>query len=123
MSPMDYVNPDALRSTQWLAERLGDPRIRVLDGSFHLPATGRDPYTEFRHRHIPGASFFDVDGIRDPNTELPHMLPSPDSFAQTVSALGIGGGDTVVAYDAPASAAAARGWWAFSVFGHYHRAR
>ncbi len=115
---MDYVNPDALRSTQWLAERLGDPRVRVLDGSFHLPATGRDPETEFRHRHIPGASFFDVDGTRDPNTDLPHMLPSPDSFARTVSALGIGGDDTVVAYDAPGSAAATRVWWTFRVFGH-----
>lgn len=115
---MDYANPGALKSTQWLAEHLGHPRVRVLDASFHLPATGRDPHAEFRERHIPGASFFDVDGIRDPNTDLPHMLPSPASFAQTISAMGIGNDDTVIVYDAPGSAAAPRAWWTFRVFGH-----
>jgi thiosulfate/3-mercaptopyruvate sulfurtransferase len=73
---------------------------------------------EFLERHIPGAAFFDVDGIRDPNTGLSHMLPSPGSFGQTVSALGIDNGDTVIVYDAPGSAAAARVWWTFRVFGH-----
>ncbi len=115
---MVFVNPGALRTTRWLADHLGDPRVRVLDGSFHVPASGRDPDAEFLERHIPGAAFFDVDGIRDPNTDLPHMLPSPDSFGQTVSALGIDSGDMVIVYDAPGSAAAPRVWWTFRVFGH-----
>lgn len=118
MSLMDYANPGALRTTQWLAEQLGAPRVHVLDASFHVPTTGRDPRAEFADRHIPGAWFFDVDGIRDPNTDLPHMLPSPDSFTATVSAMGIGNDDTVIVYDAPGSAAAARVWWTFRVFGH-----
>jgi len=115
---MNYVNPNALRTTQWLAEQLGTPGVHVLDASFHVPTAGRDPRAEFAERHIPGASFFDVDGIRDPNTDLPHMLPSPDSFADTVSAMGIGNDDKVIVYDAPGSAAAPRVWWAFRVFGH-----
>ena len=115
---MDYANPRALKSTQWLAEHLSDPGIRILDGSFHVPTTGRDAHAEYRERHIPGAAFFDVDGLRDPNTDLPHMLPSPEIFADTVAALGVGNSDTVIVYDAPGSAAAARVWWTFRVFGH-----
>ncbi len=115
---MDYANPGALKSTQWLAEQLGHPRVRVLDASFHVPTAGRNSRAEFDARHIPGAVFFDVDGIRDPDTDLPHMLPSPHTFAQTASALGIGNGDTVIVYDGPGSAAAPRAWWTFRVFGH-----
>ncbi len=115
---MDYANPGALKTTQWLAEHLGDARVRILDASFHVPTTGRDPRAEFAERHIPGASFFDVDGIRDPETDLPHMLPPRDFFARAISAMGIGNDDTVIAYDAPGSAAAPRVWWTFRVFGH-----
>lgn len=107
-----------LRSTAWLAERLGDPAIRVVDGSFHLPTAGRNPRDEFLQRHIPGAVFFDIDAIAAANSDLPHMLPSPNVFAERVGALGIGSADTVVAYDAPGSAAAARIWWTFRTFGH-----
>jgi len=115
---MAYANPDALRSTEWLAERLDDPRVRILDGSFHVPGVGRDPRAEYRERHIPGAAFFDIDDIRDPAIDLPHMLPPAEIFAARVAALGIANGDTVVAYDAPGSAAAPRVWWTFRAFGH-----
>ncbi|MFO1154356.1 MAG: sulfurtransferase [Rhodospirillales bacterium] len=107
-----------LRSTAWLADRLGDPTLRIVDGSFHLPTAGRNPKEEFVQRHIPGAVFFDIDAIADGTSHLPHMLPSADTFAERVGALGIGSSDTIVAYDAPGSAAAARIWWTFRVFGH-----
>lgn len=115
---MNYVNTQALRTTAWLADRLDDPPVRVLDGSFHLPGTGRDPRAEYLKQHIPGAEFFHIDGIRDVGSDLPHMLPTAETFAHAVEALGIGNGDTVVVYDAPGSAAAARVWWMFRVFGH-----
>lgn len=115
---MDFVNSSALRTTAWLAEHLDNPSVRILDGSFQVPTSGRDTSAEFAERHIPGAAFFDINAICDPNTDLPHMLPSSDFFAQSVSALGIGNGDTVIVYDAPDSAAAARVWWTFRVFGH-----
>ena len=107
-----------LRSCAWLADRLGDASVRVVDGSFHLPAAGRDPGEEFLSRHIPGAVFFDIDAIADADSGLPHMLPPPRVFAERIGALGIGSADTVVVYDAPGSAAAARIWWTFRVFGH-----
>jgi len=78
---MDYARPDALVSTDWLAARLDAPDIRLVDGSFYLPAQKRDPRKEFEHQHIPGAVFFDIDAIADHATSLPHMLPSAEAFA------------------------------------------
>ena len=115
---MEYVHPEALKTTAWLGKHLDDPTVRVLDGSFHLPGSGRDPRADYLDQHIPGAGFFHIDGICDPDTELPHMLPTAAAFARAVEALGIGNDDTVVVYDAPGSAAAARVWWTFRVFGH-----
>ena len=115
---MQVSHSASLITTDELASRLGDPRIRILDSSFHLPGSGRDPRTEFAEGHIPGAVFFDIDAICDPETDLPHMVPPAEIFAETVSELGIGNNDRLVVYDAPGSMAAARGWWTFRIFGH-----
>ena len=105
-------------STEWLAARLGEPDLRVVDATFYLPHLKRDARAEFVQAHIPGAVFFDIDAIADPGTSLPHMLPSPEAFARAVGALGIGSGDRVVAYGGRNMIASARVWWTFRVFGH-----
>ena len=103
----------------WLAANIGaDSAVQVLDGSWHLPPLGRDPAAEFLEAHIPGAVFFDIDGICDPDSSLPHMLPSPELFAESVSALGVGDDSHVVVYDSVGLYSAARVWWMFRVFGH-----
>ncbi len=107
-----------LVSTQWLADNLGRPGVVVLDATYHLPTAKRDARGEYTREHIPGALFFDIDTIADPNSPLPHMLPPPESFARTVEALGIGSDDHVVAYDSYGLMSAARPWWMFRVFGH-----
>jgi thiosulfate/3-mercaptopyruvate sulfurtransferase len=108
----------ALVSTEWLAERLRDPAIRVVDGTYFLPTVARDARAEFAERHIPGAVFFDIDEIKDHRNPLPHMLPEPAEFAARVAALGLGDGTTIVAYDAHGVMSAARVWWMFRVMGH-----
>lgn len=113
-----YARPDSLRSVAWLEEHLYDKNLRILDGSFYLPGSGRSPADEYAAAHIPGAGFFDIDGICDPAAGLPHMLPSPEFFAEKVSTLGIDNGTQIVVYDQPGSFAAARVWWAFRCFGH-----
>ncbi|MGF1447757.1 MAG: 3-mercaptopyruvate sulfurtransferase [Pikeienuella sp.] len=107
-----------LVSTAWLAERLGGPDLRVVDGSWHLPETGRDPYAEYEAGHIPGARFFDIDRIADRASALPHMLPPVEQFVSAVRKLGIGDGHRVVVYDQAGLFSAARVWWMFRVFGH-----
>jgi thiosulfate/3-mercaptopyruvate sulfurtransferase len=108
----------ALVSTEWLAQHLGDPAVRVVDGTYFLPTVARDAQAEFAERHIPGAVFFDIDEIKDHRNPLPHMLPEPAEFAARVGALGLGDGTTIVAYDAHGIMSAARVWWMFRVMGH-----
>jgi thiosulfate/3-mercaptopyruvate sulfurtransferase len=109
---------DALVSTDWLVTHLRDPNLKVLDGSWHMPQTKRDPHAEFLAAHIPGAAFFDIDGIADHTTSLPHMLPTAAEFADAVGRLGVATGDRVVVYDTRGVVSAARAWWTFRAFGH-----
>jgi len=53
-------DPKTLVSTQWLAQHLKDPDLRILDASWYLPDAGRDPKAEYADAHIPGARFFDI---------------------------------------------------------------
>jgi thiosulfate/3-mercaptopyruvate sulfurtransferase len=108
----------SLVSTTWLAENLERPAIVVVDATYHLPNVPRDARADYEREHIPGARFFDIDGISDPGSDLPHMLPSPDAFAHAVESLGIGSDDHVVAYDGYGLMSAARPWWMFRAFGH-----
>jgi len=80
---------DPLVSTAWLADRLRTDEVRVVDGSWHMPAAGRSGREEYLQAHIPGAVFFDIDAIADPATDLPHMLPSPEAFAKAAGELGL----------------------------------
>ena len=106
-----------LVSTEWLAARLREPEVVVVDGSFYLPALKRDAKAEYRAGHIPGAIFFDIDAIADHSTDLPHMLPGATKFSAEVGKLGIGKGDTIVVYDGAGLGGAPRVWWTFRVFG------
>jgi thiosulfate/3-mercaptopyruvate sulfurtransferase len=114
----DYVNPQALVSTEWLAAHLDDPKVKILDASHHLPTTGRNAKAEFAEKHIPGAIFFDIDAISDHDSDLPHMWPSAGQFEEQVGALGIGNDDKVVVYDTAGPTGAARVWQTFRIFGH-----
>ena len=107
-----------LVSTNWLAARLGTPGIMVFDTTKYLPNEARDGLTEFRLAHIPGARFFDIDDIADPDTDLPHMVPAPGRFAAKMAALGVTNDATVLFYDQKGLASAARGWWMMGLFGH-----
>jgi thiosulfate/3-mercaptopyruvate sulfurtransferase len=108
-----------LVSTGWITDRLGGPRLRVVDGSWYLPTSGRDARSEYLAGHVPGAVFFELDAISDRASSLPHMLPTARQFAEQVAALGIGDEDDVVVYDGSgANLSAARVWWMFRAFGH-----
>ncbi|AWN54490.1 3-mercaptopyruvate sulfurtransferase [Methylobacterium sp. 17Sr1-1] len=104
-------------TADWLAERLAAPDIVVLDGSWYLPAMGRDAEAEFRAGHIPGAIRFDIDAVRDEASALPHMLPSPEVFASRMRQMGIGDGMTIVVYDGMGLFSAPRVRWTLKAFG------
>ncbi len=108
----------ALVDARWLRGAGRRAEVVVLDASWHLPAAGRDGAAEFERGHIPGAAFFSIDDVADPDSPLPHMVPSAADFAAAVGALGVGTGDHVVCYAADGIGTAPRAWWMFRLFGH-----
>ncbi len=106
-----------LVSTQWLADRLGDPALVVLDASYHLADTGRDPAAEYAAGHIPGARFVGFATIADPESSLDNTAPTAAQFAARMGELGVGDDSTVVIYDDSALHSSARLWFLFRLFG------
>jgi thiosulfate/3-mercaptopyruvate sulfurtransferase len=106
-----------LVTTDWLAQKLRQPDLVVVDGSYYIPTIKRDAAAEYLAGHIPGAVRFDVDAIADHTNPLPHMLPSREQFAREVGALGISETDIIVVYDGAGLSASPRVWWTFRLFG------
>ena len=106
-----------LVSTQWLAEHLGEARVKVIDGSWRMPGQG-SAQDDYGRRHIPGAVFFDIDAVSDTESPLPHMLPPQALFERAAGALGVSDKDRVVVYDDQGLFSAARVWWTFRAMGH-----
>jgi len=114
MTVEPLVTPD------WLAARLDDPALRVVDLRWYLTEPGRGR-VEYREAHIPGAIYLDIDtDLSAPKGQGPgrHPLPAPEAFAATASRAGIGAATHVVAYDNAGGAYAARLWWLLRYFGH-----
>lgn len=104
-------------STDWLAQHLDNPQVIIVDGTWHLPTAGRDARAEYEAGHIPGAVYFDIDAIADTDTDLPHMLPTPERFAEMAGALGISSDKTVIVYDEYGLRSAPRVWWSLRAMG------
>lgn len=104
-------------TTEELAARLGEPGLRVVDGSWYLPTVPRDALVEYEIRRIPGAVHLDVDVVADEATDLPHMLPDEVAFARMAGALGLDETCEIVVYDGAGLASAARVWWMLKRFG------
>ncbi|MEN8159440.1 MAG: sulfurtransferase [Myxococcota bacterium] len=104
-------------STGWLADRLGDPGLRVFDTSFHLDPgpkglemrSGRAGYEA---KHAPGAGFLDiVADLSEPDAELAFTRPRPERLARVLARAGIGADHHVVLYSAGSVMWATRAWW------------
>jgi thiosulfate/3-mercaptopyruvate sulfurtransferase len=108
---------DPLVTTAWLAERLDDPEVQVVDATWYMPNEAGSGRADYDAGHIPGAVFFDIDEITDKATDLPHMLPSPEAFAQAAGALGLRRAAAVVVYDGRNLFSAPRVWWTLRVMG------
>ena len=107
-----------LVSTEWLAGALGAPDLMVFDATKYLPNEPFDGLTKYREAHIPGARFFDIDEVADPDTTLPHMAPTAGRFARLMGELGISNTTRVIFYDQKGLQSSARGWWLMKLFGH-----
>jgi thiosulfate/3-mercaptopyruvate sulfurtransferase len=107
-----------LVSTEWLAEHLDAPDVRVADASWYLPQANRDARAEYEAAHIPRAVFFDIDDLSDEKSDLPHMLAPAPKFASRMRKLGLGDGNLIVVYDGAGIYSAPRAWWMLRAMGH-----
>ena len=108
---------DSLVTTDWLARQLGEPDLVILDCSVFMAGMDRDPAADFAALHIPGARFFDIEGLSDPDHAAPHMLSSAAAFGQAMEALGVGRDDRLVCYDDSPLHSATRGWFMLRHYG------
>jgi thiosulfate/3-mercaptopyruvate sulfurtransferase len=108
---------ESLVSTDWLAQRLGEGDLVVVDCSWFMPASGRSGREEYLAAHIPGARFLDIDEVADKTNPAPHSLPAAAQFGQAMERLGIRNDDRIVVYDNSPTRTAARGWFMFRHFG------
>ena len=117
MSP--FARPELIWSTDDVATRLGDPKVRVVDCRF---AFDRDMRPEYLAGHIPGAVYVnwstDLAAPPPPSGHPRWMLASPEEFARVMSRLGISSDTTVVGYDAEGGHHAARLWLGLRRYGH-----
>lgn len=120
---------ELLVSTQWLAEHLRDPNVRVVDIRGHVvtrpvaPGVEEASYLgardEYLAAHIPGAVYIDwTTDITDPDDPVPAQVAPPARFAEAMAARGIGDQTHVVAVDHIGGQFATRLWWALCYHGH-----
>lgn len=112
-----------LAPTDVLGKRVIQGSTKILDASWHMPNSPRNPNTEFlTGPRIPQAIRWDVDAISVPKTDselnplgLGHMMPSPETFSQACRKRGIGRADHVVVYDSVGVFSAPRAAFTFDV--------
>lgn len=118
-----------LVTCRWLAERLEDPNVRVVDMRGYVvtrqiapgveEATYKGAPEEFLAGHIPGAVYVDwTSDIIDLADPVPVQIASPEVFAESMASRGIGDETHVIAVDHVGGQFATRLWWALHYYGH-----
>lgn len=101
-----YANPQLLAETDWLAEHLTDPNVRVVDARFP---------NEYAKGHVPGA--VNLNGFGTLPRADDGDMASPEGFAVQAGNLGVSNDMTVVVYDAPDQRMGMVAW-EFMYYGH-----
>lgn len=116
------MNRPGLVSLEWLNANLSDPKVKVFDASIDaaliIPGSEPSGKNEYLEDHIFGAQFFDIEELSDPESALPHTLPSATYFSQKMQAIGLNTDDHIIVYDNSPLRSACRAWWMFRVYGH-----
>jgi thiosulfate/3-mercaptopyruvate sulfurtransferase len=123
---MAFTHPQYLVETDWLADHLNDPDLRILDcsvgiqpaedeGTGFILTNGRQAWQQ---GHIPGSRFADLmSELSAPDADFMFKIPTPELFADVMGRYGVGPDSRVVVYDSMMHMWAARVWWMLRAFG------
>jgi thiosulfate/3-mercaptopyruvate sulfurtransferase len=115
------VMQEFLVTTNWLADRLGDPSIRIVDCRF---AFDHDCRVDYEQSHIPGAVYVNWSrDLTDPDHEVEGMIAPAERVVEVMRNLGIGDDTTIVGYDQEGGHFAARLWLVLARYGHGEQVR
>jgi len=113
-----FARPELLASTEWLAEELSRPNVRIADVRWRPDGTGQ---AVFDAGHLPGATYVDWrNELSDPpSDDGSHALrlASADAIVAFMTRAGVGDATTLVLYDDTLGLYAARAWWSLRVYG------
>ncbi len=115
-TPTSFARPELLASTEWVAEHLGRPELRILDVRWRPDGTGRQV---FGTGHLPGAAYLDwsTDLVDREDATHAFLLAGPDQVAGVLGRTGITDGTTLVVYDDTLALYACRAWWSLRAYG------
>ena len=111
-----FARPELIASTEWLADQLGRPEVRILDVRWRPDGSGRAVWAT---RHIPGAVHIDWRADLSDQSESGDtlLLAGPEQVARALGVAGVGDGTTVVVYDDTVGLFASRAWWSLRAYG------
>jgi thiosulfate/3-mercaptopyruvate sulfurtransferase len=101
--------------TEWLAQHLDDPQVRIVDLRYYWDHPGLEDYTA---GHIPGAVYLQWDAeLKDPAYPAKFMVLPPEKLADLMGRLGVDNSMTVVAYDDEGGHYSSRLLWTLQYYG------
>ncbi|MEO9256696.1 MAG: sulfurtransferase [Tepidiformaceae bacterium] len=103
-----YAHPEVLVSTDWVAEHLNDPNIRIVESN--------EDQLLYPSGHIPGA--VQVDWVTDLNDQVRRDYLNKEGFEQLMSRIGATKDTTVVFYGDKSNWWATYAFWVYQLFGH-----
>jgi thiosulfate/3-mercaptopyruvate sulfurtransferase len=106
---MEYAHPEVLITTQWVAEHLDDPKVRILEVDY-------EPQDAYELGHIPNAAL--IDWKRDINDPVRRDILSKDQMESLMGRLGVTPDTTLALYGDLRNWFAAFAFWTFKIYGH-----
>lgn len=112
-----FASTSPLVDCHWLADRLGQSNLVLLDASMKT-VIGREPVLYEQPCYIPGAQVLDLEqALCDTDSTQVHAFPSAEIYQRVARSLGINQDSLVVIYDNQGIYSAPRAWWIFNTMG------
>ena len=108
MDDRGYANPDVLVTTDWVAEHLDDPNVRIVESD--------EDVLLYDIGHVPGA--VKIDWVMDLNDQVRRDYLDKEGFEKLLSEKGISNDSLVVFYGDKNNWWACYAFWVFQLFGH-----